>query len=269
MYQASIIILTWNTADITYKCISTLQKYLDLKKWEIIVVDNGSTDNTQAVLSKLPIVYIKSDINLGFSKGCNLGAKNAHGKYLLFLNSDMELTDGSLDQMLKHYQNNQNIGLIGPQFLNPDLTVQGSIFPPQTPINAFKEFWLGFKAYSKYFQNHLSPVWAISGGAILISQDLFNKINGWNEKYFFYFEDLDLCRKIRNLNYQIVYYPDTKVIHRHGASGKSLANSSDQWKRLIPSSKLFHGLFEYYLISSIIWSSQKFNQLFKTTKSSE
>ncbi|HEX8923665.1 MAG TPA: glycosyltransferase family 2 protein [Patescibacteria group bacterium] len=264
----SIIIPTWNTAEITKKCIDTINSHLpDSLKYEIIIVDNNSTDNTSKIIPGLPnVVYIKNSANFGFSKGNNIGFKRAAGEYLLFLNSDMELTDSNLTGMLDFYRKpNLHIGVIGPQFLNPDLSLQASVFPPQTAINAAREYWLNIpKSYSKYQPDNNEPleVDAISGGAILISAALFQKIGGWDERYFMYFEDLELCRKVRNLGYKIYFYPGMEVIHRHGASGQKLAGSDFQWRRLIPSSKIYHGLLNYYLISFILWSGQKMHKLF-------
>ena len=262
--KLSIIIPTWNTAKITQSCIRSINKYLKSKiDFEIILVDNASTDNTSTLLKKEDnVTIIKNKQNFGFSKACNIGAKKAKADYLLFLNSDIEIIDSNLINMLRYFQDNPQIGLIGPKFLNPNLTVQGSVFPPQTAFNAFKEYWLNQKsAFTKYFPKKLSPqtVWSISGGAILIRKNIFNQIGGWDERYHFYYEDLELSRQIRKLNVDIVYYTKTKVIHRHGASGKNLADDSNQWRRLIPSSKIYHGLFNHYLINSIIWLSQKFN----------
>ena len=258
--QLSIIIPTWNTADITLNCINSIQKYLPKTFFEIIVIDNASADNTSDLFSKNKnIIYVRNSENLGFSKACNIGVKYAKSDYLLFLNSDMELVDSSIVDMLSFFQKNSNCGLVGPQFLNPDKSVQGSVFPPQTSLNAFREFWLNQKSYSKYFPAGDNPlsVWAISGGAVLIKKELFEKIGGWNEKYFMYYEDLDLCRQIRKSNLKIYYYPKCKLIHRHGASGANLANSDNQWRRLIPSSILYHGYFNHKLINFIIWSGQK------------
>lgn len=260
--QISIIIPTWNTAKITQTCINTIHKFLKNKlDYEIILVDNASTDNTLSLIKKQDgLVIIKNKQNLGFSKANNIGTTKTKANYLLFLNSDMEFTDSNLVNMLIHLQKNPNIGLIGPKFLNIDHSVQGSVFPPQTPLNAFREYWLNQKhAYSKYFPNKLSPqkVWSISGGAILIKKDVFRKIGGWDERYHFYYEDLELCRQIRKLNLDIVYYPKMKVIHRHGASGKDISDNNNQWRRLIPSSKIYHGLLNHYLINTVIWLSQK------------
>lgn len=260
--KLSIIIPTWNTADITQKCIQTIEKHLKSINPQIIVVDNASSDNTIKLLSHLKTLkIIRNSKNFGFAKACNIGAKKAVGDYLLFLNSDMELPDDSLINMLKFLHQNPQIGAIGPQFLNPDKTVQKSVFPPQTIINAIKEFWFGQKTYSKYNPETKKPsaVWAISGGALMIKKTTFEKIKGWNEKYFFYFEDIDLCRKLHRLDKSVYYHPQVRLIHRHGASGKTLADPDNQWRRLIPSAKKYHGLLTYYLLTFIIKTSQIFS----------
>lgn len=262
--ELSIIIVTWNTADITYKCVSTIKRHLHRFNYEIIIVDNGSEDNTIIKLSKFnDIKIIENKSNLGFSKANNIGVKIAKGDYLLFLNSDMELLDDSLIKMYRYISKNKNIGAIGPQFLNIDLTPQASVFPKQSITNAFKEFFLGQNTYSKYLPDTkiATSVWAISGGAFMVKTSFFKKIGMWNEKYFFYYEDLDLCRAIHKNNRTIIYYPKCKVIHRHGASGKKLASSENQWRRLIPGSKRYHGQIVHYLINFIIWSGQKFQRI--------
>jgi GT2 family glycosyltransferase len=264
--KLSIIIPTWNTAKITLNSINTINKHLGNFDYEIVVVDNGSTDNTIELLSKIKQVrLIKNSTNLGFAKANNQAVKIAKGEYFLFLNSDMELINQSLIDMYQHLTKNPEIGAIGPQMLNVDLTSQASVFPPQTALNAFKEFFLNIKdSYSKYLPdlNKISSVWAVSGGALMIKKDFFQKVGGWNEKYFFYFEDLDLCRTIHKFNKLVVFYPFCKIVHHHGASGQKLADANNQWRRLIPSSIIFHGKLQHSLINFIIWSGQKFHRLF-------
>ncbi len=261
----SIIIVTWNTAQITKNCIDSINTHLAGKlSYEIIVADNGSQDNTKELISRLDhVIYFNTGANLGFSKANNLAAQKSNSDLLFFLNSDMELVDSSLLDMIDYYQKNSNIGLIGPQFLNPDLTPQASVFPPQTPINAFKQFYLNQSAYSKYLPSSSQPlsVWSISGGAMLVSRKLFSQVGQWNEAYFMYFEDLDLCRQIRQTKKQIFFYPQFKVIHRHGASGANLADSQNQWRRLIPGSIRYHGYLLHTAINFIIWSGQKWQKL--------
>jgi GT2 family glycosyltransferase len=261
--KLSIIIVTWNTAKITQKCVQTINKFLNNP--EIIIVDNGSKDNTIKLLSQEKNTkIIENNSNLGFAKANNIGLKQATYKLILFMNSDIELIDNSINDLINYFKDNKNIGIIGPKFLNPDLTPQASVFPRQSATNAFKEFWLNKRnTYSKYIPNTDDPikVWAISGGCILTKKSFFESIGGWNEKYFFYFEDMDLCRQINKVGKDVIFYPQCQIIHRHGASGAKLADYSNQWRRLIPGSKKFHGLFNHYLINSIIWSSQKLKKI--------
>jgi len=261
MIDLSIIILTWNTSKITKKCVDSLLKNIKNIRYEIIVVDNGSTDNTKALFADYKSVkYLNTGSNLGFSKGNNLGAKITSGKYYLFLNSDMEYVSG-LDKMLSYLKNNPKIGLIGPQFLNLDLSPQGSIFPSQTAINALKEFWFNQKTFSKYFQTNQSSVHSISGGAVLIRKEIFHKVKGWNEKYFFYYEDMDFCRRVRSLDLEIYYFPDCRFIHRHGTSVNLLPGKNTGYQHLVAGSIKYHGVLIHYLINFIIWSGQKWHKL--------
>lgn len=261
----SIIIVTWNTADITLKCVQTINKYITNKlKYEILVSDNGSTDDTvKKLINEKNVTVIENGSNLGFGKGNNVATLKAKGKYILFLNSDMELTDSKLVDMYRYIDSNTNIGIVGPKFLNIDGSDQGSVFPPQTLLNAFREFWLGQKTFSKYVPLEQDPiqVFSISGGAVLIRRKLFEKIGGWDKRYYMYYEDLELCRQITKLGYSIYYYPACRFIHRHGASGKSLANSANQWRRLIPSSKIYHGFIKHYLLFIVTWSGQKWQKI--------
>ena len=265
--QLSIIIVTWNTADITLKCIQTIKKFLKGIEYEIIVADNGSSDDTVAKLKKEgEVILIENKANLGFGKGNNIASALAKGDYLLFLNSDMELLDNQLKNMFDYIKIHPEIGLIGPKFLNIDLSDQGSVFPPQSYLNAFKEFWFGQKAYSKYVPSSQIPVevFSVSGGAVMVKRSLFKQIGGWDKRYFMFYEDLELCRQVKKMGFQVFYYPQCRFIHRHGASGKTLADSANQWRRLIPSSKIYHGLFKHYLLFLITWSGQKFRHFFVT-----
>jgi len=262
--NTTFIILNWNTAQITKKCVLSIYKHLDKKDFQIVIVDNASTDNSISLFKKLQkkhknLFIIKNQSNLGFSAGNNTAQKYFITKYLVFLNSDILLFDNSITNAINYLKKHKNIGLVAPKLILADGTTQNSIYPPQTIINAIKQYWFGKKTFSPYFSTSKKPttVWAVAGAAIIIKSCLFKKIGMWNEKYFIYFEDLDLCRSLRKINKKIIYFPKAKLIHLHGSSGQSIANQSNQWKRLIPSSIKYHGILKHYLLFLIVWIGQK------------
>jgi GT2 family glycosyltransferase len=121
------------------------------------------------------------------------------------------------------------------------------------------EYWLGKKGYfSKYIPGDQPvEVEAVSGGVMLFSRGVIEKVGLLGERYYFYFEDLDFCRKAGKAGFKIYFFPEAEVVHEHGASGRSLADDQNQWRRLIPSSKIYYGTLRHYLINLIIWSGQK------------
>jgi len=262
--DTTFIILNWNTPKLTSSCVSSIYKYLKNYPFRLVIVDNGSTDNSVAVFKKLQLKYpnfhlVVSNTNKGFSAGNNLARQYFNTKYLVFLNSDISLIDDSITQAISYLKQHQHIGLIAPKLILADGSTQNSVFPPQTLINAIKHYWFGKKSFSPYspLSNQPTPVWAVAGAAIIIKSALFKKIGMWNEKYFIYFEDLDLCRSLRKINKKIVYFPKTKLLHMHGQSGKKIATLPNQWKRLIPSSIKYHGIIKHYILFMIVWIGQK------------
>ncbi len=261
----SIIIVTWNTAATTKKCIDSIIEHTkNIQLPQIIVVDNNSTDNTPDIISNLPKVdYLRLPKNFGYATACNRGANLSKADHLLFLNSDMEMIDSTVFNMLSYFQKHPTCGLIGPAFLNPDKSRQGSVLPPQTLANAFRQFYLNQPVYLKFSPKGNSPkkVWAISGGAILTSTKIFSRLGGWDERYHMYYEDLELCRQARKKQLDIVYFPRCRFIHRHGVSGSKLADNANQWRRLIKSSLIYHGTIYHHLINLIIYTGQKWQNL--------
>ncbi len=267
--RVSFIILNWNTKDITKKCVDSIYKYIPSHIFELILVDNGSTDNSQALFEKYQLKHknfkiIKNKKNLGFSAGNNIGAKAAKTNTLIFLNSDTQLKDDSILKAVNYLSSNPKVGLIAPKLILDNGNIQASVYHPQTIPNAIKEYWLNQKnSFSPFYPIEKSPtqISSAAGAVFIITKTLFNKIGGWNEKYFLYFEDMELCRQVRQKNKSIAYYPDCQILHHHGQSGKSLATHKDQWKRLVPSSIRYHGFTKHYLLYFIILLGQKWQKL--------
>lgn len=259
----SIVIVSFNTEKLLFECLSSLQKNSkksSLQK-EIIVIDNNSLDSSvQMIEEKFPeVILIKNNRNLGFAKANNQGIKIARGNYVLLLNSDTKVKESELKKLMDFADEQENIGVIGPRLLNSDESIQPSVFHFPTISRAIKEYWLGEKEeFEKYTPRgeQAIEVEAVVGAAMLIPKVVFDKVGLLNERYFMYFEDIDFCRRVKEAGLKVIYYPQTSVIHYHGGSGKAVDSKVGSF--LIQSSKIYHGAFNYFLLTFILWSGQKF-----------
>jgi GT2 family glycosyltransferase len=270
----SIIIVNYNTKDLLIQCIKSITAKKHSFRYELIIVDNNSTDGSNQYLRKLQsnkqlkTVIIENKRNLGYSKANNQGIKVAKGKYILLLNSDTEVKNNGLEKLVLFAKNTPQAGVIGAKLLNPDGSTQESCFNFPTITNAIKEYWLGHKgSFGKFTPttNGKSAITvdAVVGAAFLITNSALKKVGPLDERYFMYFEDIDYCRNVWSKGLKVFYLPTAEVKHHHGASGKKLADYSDQWKRLIPSSKIYHGTLKHYLLSLVLWTGQKWQKIIK------
>ena len=268
MMDVSVIIVSFNTLQLTIQSIkSVLNEGSGLKK-EIIVVDNGSTDgsvaairNFQFPISNFQLKIIENKSNLGFAKANNQGIKKAKGKYILLLNSDTKVKKNAIERLVDFAYENPEAGAVVPRLLNPDGSVQSSVFRLPTITRAIKQYWFGHKGLlDKYYPQGVGPAEIESAvmASFLITPKALREVGPLNENYFMYYEDLDYCRNLKQAHLKVYYLPTAEVVHYHGASGKGLIEADNQWRRLIPSSIIYHGTLEHYLFNFIIWSGQKF-----------
>jgi GT2 family glycosyltransferase len=197
-------------------------------------VDNNSSDGSKEFLQAKfqNIDYIFLNQNLGFGKANNVGIKKAKGKYILLLNPDTLLSKDTLSNLYQYMEQNTDVGISTCKILNGDGTFQESCrrgFP--TPLAAFsklfgiQKFFPNSKVLGKYNltylgENETVEVDAISGSFMFFRGDLLKKISGFDEDFFMYGEDLDICYRVKKLNYRIMYVPDTSTIHYKGESTK-------------------------------------------------
>ncbi len=231
----SIIIVSYNIKEFLYQCLLSVIKASANISTEIFVVDNNSIDGTcEFVRSKFPnIKLIANDENLGFGKANNLALQKAQGKYTLFLNPDTILQEDTLEVMFNYLERNPQVGLAGCKILNADGTLQLASrrsFP--SPLTALPKL-LGLskifpknKFCGKYNLTYLDPdksfsVDAISGSFMFSRTNLLKELGGFDEIFFMYGEDLDLCYRIKEKNLEVHYVADTKIIHYKGESSKS------------------------------------------------
>ncbi len=261
----SIIIPNFNTKKLLKECLDSLKRNKGSLKMEVIVVDNGSEDSSVDYLKKNlqgeTIQAILLDQNWGFAGAVNRGIKQAKGKFILLLNVDTQVLEETLKETINFVQDHPQ-AITGLQLINPDGSIQPSVYHFPSLLRAIKEFWLGREdSYQKYYPRTKKPIKvdAVTGAAMVIPRKVIKKIGSLNEKYFFYFEDLDYCRQAKKAGLAVYYLPSAKVLHHHGAAGKDLPEITHQW--LVESSKKYNGLLKYYLLTLIIGLGQKWRKL--------
>ena len=261
----SIIVVNFNTKDLVRGCIDSIRNSKTSAKYEIIVVDNGSTDGSVNILENIRDIKIfRNKENLGFSKASNIGIKNASGKYVLLLNSDTVVKKGSLDRLLDFAKSRRDVGVVGARLLSESGVVQESASNSPTVWGAIREYWFGEKGRFGLFapkSNTPVEVDSVVGAAFLITPEALKKVGFLNEKYFMYFEDLDYCRRVKRAGLKVYYLPESEIIHYLGASGSKVAESKNQWRRLVHSSKKYYGVPLHYLINFVLWTGEKLGNL--------
>ena len=231
--DVSIIIINYNTKKLTKACIESIYNYTQGVRFEVIVIDNASTDGSEHVLAKLPFrnyQYICHGKNIGFSKANNLAALYASGEYLFFMNSDMVFISDVVSILFHRIQNDGQVGIIGPKFENPDGSDQVSCRNFPSILFGLSRFFPFLKYFLSrqilaYYQKERDytveqSVDTVSAGALMISRKLFEKTGRFDEFSFMYAEDADICRQIRDSGYKVVFFPEAKLIHFGGQSSQ-------------------------------------------------
>lgn len=256
MIELTVITVTYNSKSLIEDYIVSLSKNLP-KSSEVIIVDSGSTDETAERVKELITKHnlknfhqINKDENIGFGKAGNIASREAKGEYLFFLNPDTKVKPGSIEQLLNFIKADDQVGIAAPRLIEPNGQIQKSVRRLPTVTGAVADYFFGVNnAYREYFPVTETPVEveSVVGAAILIRKDLFIKLGGFDNKYFMYFEDIDLCRKVRRENLKIVYLPQAEVIHQVGGS---FSEKKNEW--LNESSIKYHGALKALLLYIIL-----------------
>jgi len=239
----SIIILNYKTPDLTINCLKSIYRTKPAFKFETIVLDNNSRDNSQKrIMDSFPqISYLAEKTNHGFAKGNNLAAKKAKGKYLLFLNSDTLVFPDTLEKAFKFIKSQNNIGVLGIKLLNKNKTIQRSIFRfPGLKLFLAELLFLPllglFNDYRYFSYKKIKNVDFVSGAFLFIPAQVFRRIKGFDQSFFMYAEETDLCYRIKKLGRKIVFYPGAKLIH---LGGGSTSNNTKKEELLLTGKSLF------------------------------
>lgn len=232
----SILVVNYKNKDKTLRCIESIKR-ADLTglTYEIILVDNNSGDSIIEDLKRScpEIKGVQSERNRGMGGGNNLAARGAVGLYLLLLNNDTLLKPDSVRILLDFYNSHRNSGLVGPKLQYPDGRLQytclrfpGILTPlyRRTFLGQFAKRHLAYFLYEDYDHQTAREVDWVQGSAMLIKRSLFEELAGFDERFFMYFEDIDLCRRIWQSGWKVFYCPEAVMIHDHAR-----ASANDRW----------------------------------------
>ncbi len=242
MISFSIILINYNGSSFLDECLSSLKQLTDSHNSEVIIVDNSSIDNSVKIIKdKFPLFkLICSQDNLGFGKANNLAVKAARGKYLLFLNTDTILIERTPKFLWNYLEHNKDVGVISSRIVFQDGSYQLSC--GRLP-NLFIEFFDKIKysldnkchqTFSSIYDKRYSTIkevgW-VTGACMMMRRDVFEQLGGFDENFFMYFEDKDICKRVKELGYQVVYYPKTSIIHLLGGSSHGIKKSVNKYYR--------------------------------------
>lgn len=214
----SIIIPVLNRARYTLKCLQALAANTEYENFELVIVDNASSDETPELLASLggDIKTIRNEENLGFAKACNQGAAAAGGDLLLFLNNDTEPRPGWLEAMVRVITNDPAVQVVGNKLLYPDGTIQhaGVAFRPDgMPYHIFKNLQADHPAV-----NTTTRFQAVTAACMLVQREAFLNVGGFDEAYRNGYEDIDFCLKVITSGGSIIYTPHSVVVHHESIS---------------------------------------------------
>lgn len=247
--KVSIIVPVYNKWELTRACLKSIQKNGLGEDSELLVVDNASTDSTpDGIAREFPGVrHLRQETNLGFGKACNLGAREARGKFLVFLNNDTLVEPGWLDALLELMASQPKAGIIGAKLLYPNRKIQHAGIAFNNDKEPF-HIYIGFHEGSPCV-NKVRRFQAVTGACILIPRSLFLDSGGFDEQYNKGHEDIDLCLRVEQAGCEIWYQPKSCIIHFESQTLKLQIKSSlnqkifyNRWRRKIRSDEM-----DYYL----------------------
>ncbi len=263
----SIIIVHYKNEKDLFDCLESLYSFKIKQSYEVIIVDNSENRNLQKSLTSKKyknLQYISVAKNIGYGAGINLGAKYAKGEYLFVLNPDVLFEKDIIPSLTKKLQRDKEIGIIAPLLYTTDDKIMEQGAKELTPLKAFvkfsfidkllpnnpisKDYWI-----KNWGNGGLKEVDNVPGTAFVIRKKLFDKVGGFDENFFLYFEEFDLCKRIRKLGYKIFIDPTSKLIHKWETTTKLLKNRDEIFKK----SRFYYfkkhfGLYKAIIIESFL-----------------
>ncbi len=233
-FKASIVIPVFNNIELTRQCLTTLASVTTMPDYEVIVVDNASTDGTAEFLAALggDVQVIRNQANYGFAVASNQGAKAARGEFLVFLNNDTIPTEGWLHALVDEVERHPEVAVVGSKLLYEDGTIQhaGVAFSRIvfTPYHIYRKF-----PADSPMVNRRREFQCVTAACMLVRRDVFEQAGRFDEGFKNGFEDVDLCLKIREHGWRIMYRPDSVVYHLESQTPGRKTHDTDNARRLL------------------------------------
>jgi N-acetylglucosaminyl-diphospho-decaprenol L-rhamnosyltransferase len=240
----SIIIVSWNTRDLLDRCLQAVWESAAAARLQVIVVDNASDDGSaEMVRQKHPeAVLIQNEANLGFARANNLALPQARGRHLLLLNSDAFLTPPAVDALVGALEASPRLGIAGPQLIYPDGAFQESHGSLPTlgwellSLFGLNRLWSNAPPSGGAPQGYLRTGW-VKGACMALRRELVEQTGLFDEDFFFFSEEIDLCRRAHSAGWEVGFLPQVSVVHAEGGSTRSTA------ERVL---RLYRGKLRYF-----------------------
>jgi len=228
--KLSVTLVNYNQKYFPRMCIESLKQSVTDFEYEIVAVDNNSTDESVEYLEQegesATIKFIKSPENLGYGRGHNLAAENSIGEYVLIMNVDITVEKDTLQRLMDYMTKHKEIGILGPKLIYHNRDVQAScrrdmgftdLAIKRSPLRHIPPFKNRCERYLMKDFDHkkTQEVDLLVGAFFLMKKDVFDEVGGFDPRYFLFMEDFDLCKKVRSRGYKIVYYPEVEAVHYH------------------------------------------------------
>jgi GT2 family glycosyltransferase len=225
--DVSVVIVNWNTRDLLARAVVSVRKYSGELKVETIVVDNGSTDGSAQMIYRLysNVQLIANGDNVGYTRAANQGLAAAQGRYILFLNSDAEVTEGCLETLVRVMDAHREVGACSPRWGDD---------PHMVPAGVFPRLWMRLlpvkvnqrierrRIEGFYRDRELFEVEWIIGACLMVRREVVRQIGGMEERLFMWYDDAEWCLRMKQAGWRRVIVPGAKCLHEHGASAKKV-----------------------------------------------
>ncbi len=230
MKELSIVIITKDTKELLNDLLTSIGRDLSLLPFlaEIVVIDNGSVDGTDAMVREgFPSVnLVRNRENRGFAASANEGIRRTTGDFIFLLNSDTLLIEGEASKMVRFMVENDDVGICGPQLVYPDMRLQRSSAAVPSLMSEILPFLAADSASLLHRPSSIVPppsslipalnVSSLIGAAIMMKRKALDAVQGFDEQFFFFLEETDLCLRVRQAGFRVVLFPEVRVIHLQG-----------------------------------------------------